>query len=203
MVRHPLLATMAFCMLTGAMNARAQTSAIEGESNTATAPRPENAVSIERLISTVAKKTGKKFVVDPRVHADVVLLGQEPSEITYPQLLTVLEVYGYIGVDDGSYVRILPDANARQEPIPTITSKDTRPASECVTQIIPLKYASAAQLVPILRPMLPQYAHLVAVFPGNTLLIVDRFANLRRIEALVRSLDTPENQPPPKKEPER
>jgi general secretion pathway protein D len=194
---------MAFCMLTGAMNARAQTSAIEGESNTATAPRRENAVSIERLISTVAKKTGKKFVVDPRVHADVVLLGQEPSEITYPQLLTVLEVYGYIGVDDGSYVRILPDANARQEPIPTITSKDTRPASECVTQIIPLKYASAAQLVPILRPMLPQYAHLVAVFPGNTLLIVDRFANLRRIEALVRSLDTPENQPPPKKEPER
>src|SRR5580700_11849193 len=200
-MKYSLLATLALCMLTGPMHVGAQTSQVESESKAAS--RPENAVPIDRLIATVAKKTGKKFVVDPRVHADVVLLGQEPSEITYPQLLTVLEVYGYIGVDDGGYVRILPDANARQEPIPTITSKDTRPASECVTQIIPLKYASAAQLVPILRPMLPQYAHLVAVFPGNTLLIVDRFANLRRIEALVRSLDTPENQPPPKKEPER
>jgi general secretion pathway protein D len=185
------------------MLARAQTSPIEGESKTAPTARPENAVAIERLIATVAKKTGKKFLVDPRVHADVVLVGQEPAEITYPQLLTVLEVYGYIGVDDGGYVRILPDADARQQPIPTITPKDTRPASECVTQVIPLKYASAAQLVPILRPMLPQYAHLAAVLPENALLIVDRFANVRRLEALVRSLDTPENQPQPKKEPER
>jgi general secretion pathway protein D len=200
-MKYSLLATLAFCMLTGPMHVGAQSSQVESESKAA--PRPENAVPIDRLIATVAKKTGKKFVLDPRVHADVVLLGQEPSQITYPQLLTVLEVYGYVAVDDGGYVRILPDANARQEPIPTITSKDTRPASECVTQIIPLKYASAAQLVPILRPMLPQYAHLAAVFPENALLIVDRFANLRRIEALVRSLDTPDNQPPPKKEPER
>jgi general secretion pathway protein D len=200
-MKYSLVATLAFCMLSGPMHAGAQTSQVESESRPV--PRPENAVPIDRLIATVAKKTGKKFVLDPRVHADVVLLGQEPSEITYPQLLPVLEVYGYIAVDDGGYVRILPDAYARQQPIPTITSKDTRPASECVTQIIPLKYASAAQLVPILRPMLPQYAHMVAVLPENALLIVDRFANLRRLEALVKALDTPENQPPPKKEPER
>ena len=46
--------------------------------------------------------------------------------------------------------------------------------------------------------MLPQYAHLAAVPPGNSLLITDRFANLRRIEALVKSLDTPENKPAPR-----
>ncbi len=180
------------------MLADAQTTPLEGDSKTASTPRAENAVAIESLIATVAKKTGKKFVLDPRVHADVVLLGQEPSQITFPQLLTVLEIYGYIAVDDGTYVRVMPDANARTQPVPTITTKDTRPASEFVTQIIPVKYASAAQLVPILRPLVPQYAHLVAVFPGNTLLISDRFANVRRMEALVRALDTPENQPPKK-----
>ncbi len=131
------------------------------------------------------------------------LVGQEPSEITFPQLLTVLEVYGYVAVDDGGFVRVLPDASFRQEPCPNITSKDSRPASECVTQIIALKYASAPMLVPILRPMLPQYAHMAAVPAGNSLLISDRFANLRRIEALVKSLDTPENKPAPKGEPER
>jgi general secretion pathway protein D len=202
-VNHPLRATLAVCALTGSIAAGAQSSAVEGESKATAVPRPENAVPIERVIEAVGKKTGKKFVVDPRVHAYVQLVGQEPSQVSYPEFLSVLEVYGYIAVDDGSLVRILPDANARQEPIPTITAKDTRPASECVTAIIPLKYVPAAHLVPLLRPMIPQYGHLVALPSANTLLIVDRFANVRRIEGIARSLDTPENRPAPAKEPER
>ena len=162
----------------------------------------ENGTPIARLIAAIARKTGKKFIVDPRVSANIILAGEEPSEITYPQFLTVLEVYGFIAVDDGGLVRILPDANMRQEPIPVITSKDTRAASECVTQIVTLKYVPAAQLVPILRPMLPQYAHLAALPLSNSLIIADRFANVRRIEALARLLDTPENRMPPVKEPE-
>jgi general secretion pathway protein D len=200
-MRYPLLATLAFCMLNAPMHAGAQTSPVESESKAT--PLAESGVPIDRLIAMVAKKTGKKFVVDPRVRANIIFAGEEPSEITYPQFLTVLEVYGFIAVDDGGLVRILPDANMRQEPIPTITSKETRAASECVTQIVPLKYVSAAQLVPILRPMLPQYAHLAALPSANTLIISDRFANVRRIEALARSLDTPENKPAPAKEPER
>jgi type II secretory pathway component GspD/PulD (secretin) len=131
MKRYSFLTTLVFCLLIAPPHVAAQSS--PGESESKTLPQAENGVPLDRLIATVAKKTGKKFVVDPRVHANAVLVGQEPSEVTYPQLLTVLEVYGYIAVDDGGYVRILPDANARQEPIPTITSKDTRPASECVT----------------------------------------------------------------------
>lgn len=200
-MQYPLLVTLAFCMLTGSIHAGAQTSPAESESKATSVA--ENGVPIDRLIATVAKKTGKKFVVDPRVRANIIIAGEEASQISYPQFLTVLEVYGFIAVDDGGLVRILPDANMRQEPIPTINSKDTRPASECVTQIVPLKYVSAAQLVPILRPMLPQYAHLVALPSANTLIISDRFANVRRIEALARSLDTPENKSAPVKEPER
>jgi general secretion pathway protein D len=200
-MRYLLPATLAFCLLTGPMHANAQTSPVESESKAA--PLAESGIPIDRLIATVAKKTGKKFVVDPRVSAHMTIWGEEPSAITYSQFLTVLEVYGFIAVDDGSLVRVLPDANMRVEPIPTITSKDTRPASECVTQIVPLKYVSAAQLVPILRPMLPQYASLVALPSANTLIISDRFANVRRIEALAKSLDTPENRPAPAKEPER
>ena len=90
----------------------------------------------------------------------------------------------------------------RQQPIPTIRPSDTRSPSECVTQIVSLKYVSAAQLVPILRPMLPQYAHLAALPAANALIISDRFANLRRIEALAKSLDTPDNKSAPAKEPE-
>jgi general secretion pathway protein D len=199
-MRYPLLAMLTVCLLTRPLHAGAQTSV---ESETKAEARAENSVPIERLTAVVAKKTGKKFVLDPRVRADVVLVGEAPTEISYPQFLTVLEVYGFVAVDDGALVRILPDTYLRQQPIPTITSKDTRPASECVTQIVPLKYVSAPQLIPILRPMLPTYAHLAAVPGTNTLLITDRFANVRRIEALARSLDTPENKFNPPKEPEK
>ena len=150
---------------------------------------------IERIVAAVAKKTGKKFMLDPRVHTNVVLVGLDPSEVTYPELLTVLEIYGFAAVDEAGVVQIVPDAGIRYQAIPIITSKDTRPASEYVTQLIPLKYISAAQLVPILRPMIPQQGHLAAMVSANSLIIVDRFANVRRIEALVRSLDTPENKP--------
>jgi general secretion pathway protein D len=200
-MRYPFLAILALCMLSGPMHAGAQSSPVESESKSA--PLADNGIPIERVIAEVARKTGKKFVLDPRVRANVVLVGEEPSALNYPQFLTVLEIYGYIAVDDGGLVRVLPDANTRTQPIPTITAKDTRPASECVTQIVPLKYVSAPQLVPILRPMLPTYAHLAAVPSANILIISDRFANVRRIEALARSLDTPENKPAPAKEPER
>src|SRR5262245_20720574 len=124
-MQYPFLAMLIFCMLTHPMHAGAQTSPAESESKATTLT--EKGVPIEQLIATMAKKTGKKFVVDPRVRANFVLTGEEPSGITYPQFLTVLEIYGFIAVDDGGLVRILPDANMRQEPIPTITSKDTRP----------------------------------------------------------------------------
>ncbi len=158
---------------------------------------------IERLVATVARKTGKKFVLDPRVHVQLVLVGADPAEITYPQFLTVLQVYGYAAVESGGYVQIIPDLMVGQEAIPTITSKDTRLPSEYVTQIIPVKNVSAPMLVPILRPLLPQQGHLAAT-AGNSQLIADHFDNVRRIEALARALDTAENKPrdaaPPKEE---
>jgi general secretion pathway protein D len=191
------------CVLVALTSGAAQTRSSEAASATDSTPGNSVGVPIERLVATVAKKTGKQFLLDPRVHTNVVLVGQDPSEITYPQLLTVLEAHGYATVDEAGYVRIVPDATIRSEPIPTIASKDARAASEYVTQIIPVKNISAVQLVPILRPMLPQQAHLVALPSANSLIIVDRFANVRRIEALVKSLDTPENKPrdaEPKKE---
>jgi general secretion pathway protein D len=151
----------------------------------------ESGVPIERLVAVVAKKTGKKFVVDPRVHGAVVLVGLEPSDIGYAEFLSVLSVYGYAAVEAGKLVELIPDAAIRSQAVPTISPKDTRAPDEYVTQIIPLKNISAPTLVPVLRPMLPQNAHLVAT-AGNSLMISDRFANLRRIEGLARALDSAE-----------
>jgi general secretion pathway protein D len=194
-VKNLFICVLAFCVWAAPVYANAQTPSTEGAPPAESALRSDAGVPLERLVAMIARKTGKIFVLDPRVHANVVLVGQDPAATTWPQFLTVLETYGFVAVEVTGFVRIVPDTMVRQQPIATITSKDTRAASEYVTQVIPLKYISAAQLVPVLRPMLPQQAHLAAVTSANALLIVDRFANVRRIEALVKSLDTPENKP--------
>jgi len=61
---------------------------------------------------------------------------------------------------------------------------------EVVNKIIPVKTMPAATLVPILRPLLPRHAHLVAVMCRNALIMVDTYANVKRLESLVQALDT-------------
>jgi type II secretory pathway component GspD/PulD (secretin) len=196
-VKNALRATLAY-LVVAAVGAAAQSDGrTEGPTDNPTpvteSARPSEAgVPIERLLASVAKKTGKKFVLDPRVHASVVLVGQDPADLSYPELLTVLDVYGYVAVDDGKLVKILPDARVRVQALPTITAADTRPGSEWVSEVIAVKNVSAAQLVPILRPMIPQSGHLVALPATNSLIISDRFANVRRIEGLIHTLDAAE-----------
>jgi general secretion pathway protein D len=151
---------------------------------------PEGSIPIAQLIGEVARRTGKTFLLDPRVQADVVLLGADQSKLDYAELLSVLQVYGYATVEEKNHVRVVPDAVARQLPLPLISGTETRPNAEYVGKVLTVKSLPAAQLVPILRPLLPQQAHLVAIACTNVLVIVDTFANVQRIEKLVRALDT-------------
>jgi len=162
-----------------------------GSSVSATAARAavNGGVPIGQIIAAVAKKSGKKFLVDPRVRADVTLFGQNPAEVTYNELLAVLDVYGFAAVETAGYVELVPNAIVRWEPLPLITGKENFPDEQYVTAMIHLKSTSAPMLVPILRPLVPQQGHLAADICTNTLMLVDRFANYKRIDALIRSLD--------------
>ena len=151
---------------------------------------PPGTVPLSSLIATVAQKTGKKFVLDPRVRAGVTLIGEEPSSVTYNELLTILATYGYIAVQTGGYVLVVPDADARIEPLPLLTDGEKLPDDEYVTAVFHVKSLFAGWFVPILRPLLPQQGHLAALLCTNDLVIVDRFANVRRIESVVKAMDT-------------
>jgi general secretion pathway protein D len=182
--------------LTGA--AFAQSSPEKSTVESASAERVENGVPFSKLITTVAKKTGKKFIIDPRVRGNADIVGQDTSNINFSDLLTILHAYDYIAVESGGYVSIVPDANARQVPIPMIIGKETRPDSEFVTKVITVKNIPAVQLVPLLRPMIPQMGHLAALPCVNKLIYVDTFANLQRLQAVIEALDVGEPYKPAK-----
>ena len=58
-----------------------------------------------------------------------------------------------------------------------------------------MKNVSAAQLVPLLRPLIPQQGHLAAYTPGNMLIISDRASNVSRIMHIVERMDESGDEP--------
>jgi type II secretory pathway component GspD/PulD (secretin) len=159
---------------------------------------PPGTVPLSSLIATVAKKTGKKFVLDPRVRAPVTLIGEQPSSVTYDELLTILDTYGFVAVQTGGYVLVVPDAYTREEQLPLVSGNEKLPDNQAVTAVIHVRSLPAALLVPILRPLVPQWGHFAAEVCSNDLVIVERFANVRRMETIIRAMDTGAPIKPPK-----
>ena len=88
--------------------------------------------------------------------------------------------------------QVMPDAMVRTMPVPLVSGLEKLPDAEVVTRIIHVRSMPAAQLVPLLRPLIPQSGHLAAVGCTNDLILVDRFGNVKRIEAIIKALETPE-----------
>jgi len=153
---------------------------------------------ITQIAEAVSAATGKNFIIDPRVRAQVTMLSStalSPAAF-YEAFLSILQVYGFIAVPAGDVVKILPDANARQIPSIDLPDHVSATSDEIVTQVIDVKNVSAAQLVPILRPMIPQYGHLAAYPTSNILIISDRAGNVNRMMRIIRRIDQVANQDP-------
>jgi general secretion pathway protein D len=157
--------------------------------STAESAARSDGVPIERVIAAVSKKTGKKYLIDARVHGAVQIIGQDVSGITYPELLSILLLSGYTAVEGSNYVSVVPESIVRQMPLPLFTGKENYPEAQWVTTVIAIKNVPAATLVPTLRPLLPVSGHLAAVVCSNLLLATDSFAKIKLLEKLVASLD--------------
>ena len=144
-----------------------------------------------QIIEAVSAVTGKNFIVDPRVKAQVTMLSSTPMSPAafYEAFLSILQVHGFVAVPAGSVIKIIPDANARQVPANDLPSRVSATSDEIVTQVIAVKNVSAAQLVPILRPLIPQYGHLAAYPASNMLIISDRASNVSRMVRIVQRID--------------
>jgi general secretion pathway protein D len=146
---------------------------------------------LTQIAEAVSAATGKNFIMDPRVRAQVTMLSSTPMSPAafYEAFLAILQVHGFIAVPAGDVIKILPDANARQIPSLDLPDHVSATSDEIVTQVIDVKNVNAAQLVPILRPMIPQYGHLAAYPASNILIISDRASNVNRMVRIIRRID--------------
>ena len=145
---------------------------------------------IREIVEAVGEVTGRSFILDPRVNAKVTVLSSTPmsADAFYETFLSILQVHGYVAVASGSLIKIVPDATARQYAGP-IGSGQAAGEDDIVTQVVPLQNVGAAQLVPILRPLIPQYGHLAAHPGSNMLIISDRAGNVARMNTIIRRID--------------
>jgi general secretion pathway protein D len=144
-----------------------------------------------QVIEAVSQVTGKTFIVDPRVRANVTMLSTTPMspDAFYEAFLSILQVYDYMAVPSGNVIKILPVTNARQVPANDLPDRVSSTSDEIVTQVMQVRNVSAGQLVPILRPMMPQSAHLAAYPSANMLILSDRASNVNRIMRIIQRID--------------
>ena len=115
---------------------------------------------IQELIKFVAEATGTTIVVDPSVKGKVKVVSSKPvsREELYELFLSILDVHGYTAVRSGDIVRVIQNKDARSAAVGVSDGKAARTSDEYVTQVIRLDNISAAKLIPVLRPLVPQQA---------------------------------------------
>ena len=146
---------------------------------------------INALIGTVAEVTGKNFIVDPRVKGKVTVISSRAmnADEVYQVFLSILKVHGFAVVPSGEVMKIVPDVSAKQDSIPNVSDETPGRGDEMVTRVIQVDNVAAAQLVPILRPLVPQQGHLAAYPQTNVLIISDRAENVARLVDIIRRVD--------------
>jgi general secretion pathway protein D len=146
---------------------------------------------ITQIIEAVAMATGKNFIPDPRVRAQVTMLSSTPMtpDQFYQAFLAILQVHGFVAVPAGSVIKIVPDANMRQYAANDLPDHVSASSDEMVTQVLAVQNVNASQLVPVLRPLMPQSAQLSAVTGSNILILSDHASNVNRMMRIIARID--------------
>ncbi|BCL74919.1 type II secretion system protein GspD [Jeongeupia sp. HS-3] len=148
---------------------------------------------IESTVKAVGLITGKNFLIDPRVKGTINIVSAQPVDkaSVYPVLLSALRQQGFTAVESGNLVKVMPEADAKTSGGPT-ESRELRTAGDkIVTQVYPLKFESANQVLPILRPLVSANNAISVYLPANTLVITDYADNIRRLNRIIQSIDQP------------
>ena len=135
------------------------------------------------VINEVSLETGKNFVVDPRVSGKISLISSKPLQPkeVYQVFLSVLEMLGFSAIENGQVVKVVPNMESVEMATRVASNATPGTGDEVVVRIIPLENVNAAQMLPVLRPMLPQWGNIAVYQPGNVMIVVGRADNIRRI----------------------
>ncbi|WP_144634364.1 type II secretion system secretin GspD [Bordetella genomosp. 13] len=163
---------------------------------------------IPAVLRALSVFTQRNFLVDPRVKGKITLVSERPvsRDQALSMLTGALRLQGFAIVDVDGVTRVVPEADGKLQGSPVVTDGPRTPGtgrgangsmsmedfargSQMVTRVFSLKYENAANLVPVLRPMVPPNNPINAYPGNNTLVITDYADNLERIAQVIARID--------------
>lgn len=147
------------------------------------------------VINEVSQETGKNFVIDPRVSGKITLISSKPvrQNEVYQVFLSILGMLGFSAIPSGDVIKIVPNMESGEHGAMVANKYAPGKGDEIVVRIIPLENVSSTQLIPILRPMMPQWSNISSYTPGNILVLLGRATNLNRIVSVIQDVDKAAN----------
>ncbi|WP_338860459.1 type II secretion system secretin GspD [Mycetohabitans rhizoxinica] len=148
---------------------------------------------IDQVAKAIGAATNKTIIVDPRVKGQLNLVSEQPvpREQALKTLQSALRMQGFALVQDHGVLKVVPEADAKLQGVPTYIG-NTTPArgDQVVTQVFQLRNESANNLLPVLRPLISPNNQVAAYPSNNTLVVTDYADNVRRIGQIIQGIDT-------------
>ncbi len=149
-------------------------------------------VDIPVLAKFISEITKKNFIVDEKVRGKVTIIS--PTKVTpdeaYAIFQSVLQVKGFTTVPSGRIVKILPNKDAKQSGAPVVFNGELAASGdEVVTRLIPLRHVNAADLMPVLQPLVSSDGVLQPYPQTNSLVLTDTAFNVKRLLGMLEELD--------------
>ncbi|SJN17090.1 type II secretion system secretin GspD [Psychrobacter sp. JB385] len=146
---------------------------------------------IKAFINEVATITDQNFVLDPRINGNVTVISNKAlsRDEIYQLFLSVMQVNGVAAIDSGTTIKLVPDNVAKQSGV-AVDLRGNSVGETLATRVIYLTNTQAAEVLGVIRPLMPQSAHAAAVPGVNALVLSDRADSLNQLTALIRDLDS-------------
>ncbi len=151
--------------------------------------------SIESVLNYLSDAAGFIIQLDTRPSGRVDVWSTHPvTKAEAVDLLnSVLNKNGYAAIRNGRKLTIVSRDDAIHGNVPVITGSDPQSIpnnEEIVTQIIPIRYVEAEQLVKDISPMVSPRATIIANAAGNSLVVTDTQANIRHLAEIIKAIDS-------------
>ena len=152
-------------------------------------------VPLQSVLEYMSEAAGFIILGDTEVRGDVTILSKQPlnREEAVDLLDTILNEKGYTAIRRGRILKIVEKDKALIEDIPVKSGADPADIPKkdvMVTQIIPIRFGNAGQLIENISELLPEYATISANDGSNAIILTDTQTNIHRIAEIVSALDT-------------
>ncbi len=149
-------------------------------------------IDISVLAKFISEITHKNFIVDEKVRGKVTIIS--PTKVTpdeaYAIFQSVLQVKGFTTVPSGRIVKILPNKDAKQSGAPVVYNGAlATTGDEVITRLVPLRHVNAADLVPVLQPLISTDGLILPYPQTNSLVLTDSALNIQRLLSMLEDLD--------------